>query len=191
MSSRKIRIVSFGIVPALLASTAWAVPFVPCNVFWAAGPWACCGAAFNVDGVVFATRGYRFVPGGPAMGGGNAAIQPAPGLGAGQAMRLTAVNVAPNIAAFAPAGVFVVTFDYWNLGGNINLRVNGVQAVAPSFMAIPGGLFPGVAIAVAPPVAPGVAGTVTLTALPGTMITTLQIGGQNMIIDNINFFRIR
>ncbi|MEM1445100.1 MAG: hypothetical protein AAGF84_03535 [Planctomycetota bacterium] len=74
-----------------------------------------------------------------------------------------------------------VTFDYANLGGGVNLGVNG-NVIEPARLATtPLTLF-GINVAVTETaIAGGVAGTVTLTGA----LDSIQIGGQELVLDNV------
>ncbi len=77
-----------------------------------------------------------------------------------------------------------VEFDYLNLGGSVNLQVNGYGAVmeGPSLAALAGVVAPGVTMTVtSSPMGGGVTGHVTLTGPVGK----LRVGGQEFYLDDV------
>ena len=97
-----------------------------------------------------------------------------------------------NIAALALIGLnfdFVgtgstTTFEYFNFGGGVNLRLNGTGSVivAPSFVSLVGPIGGGVVLDATEVAVPGgVKGTVTLSG----PVSQLAIGGQELFIDEV------
>lgn len=77
-----------------------------------------------------------------------------------------------------------VTFDYLNLGGSVNLQVNGFAAVleGPSLASLAGVVAPGVTMTVtAVPMGGAVTGVVTLNG----PVATLRVGGQEFYLDRV------
>ncbi len=77
-----------------------------------------------------------------------------------------------------------VMFEYIDFGGTVNLQVNGVGVVleASNLASLAGFVAPGIAMNVTTvPVGAAVKGTVTLTG----PVSTLQVGGQELWIDNV------
>ncbi len=108
-----------------------------------------------------------------------------------KSLELVEIRVQPNVLAVVPAGAVEVTFDYHDFNGQeINLGVNGLLARFTSFSAIPAGFFVPVGVNLAVAAAPDTphcieAGTVTLTIIPGTTITSLSIGGREICVDDL------
>jgi hypothetical protein len=166
----------------------------------AAGAFGCCGVNFvapNVDPacpiawVPFVTRPLR--AGGAWVYGGNAAFLPGGYLGSGS-LQLNNVCVAPNLAALACVPFpTIIDFDYRDTGAPINLYVQNalgaMRDVQPNFGAIaPAAFIPTTNVwfnhAVTAAGAGWVEGHVQLVAF-GPPILNLQIGGQNLQIDNL------
>ncbi|TWT44091.1 hypothetical protein RAS1_04980 [Phycisphaerae bacterium RAS1] len=174
-----------GLVVAVgLAAPVAPAAFVEFNVLAPAGPWGCCGVTFTADGVGFVTRQFQnsagtWVVTGSAYGGG--CLDPF-------SLYLNNVSVAPNIVAAVPGGATTVIFDYRDMGGNINLRVNGIHVRRADFSMIPGAAYAAAGVAVGvttTAIAGGVEGTVTLTGGP---ITSVWIGGQELCIDELDMY---
>lgn len=171
-------ILSFAALPA-----ANAIP-IPFDVMTPAGPYACCGVPFVADGVNFMTRGFR--DGAGALVTTGSASQMVPGWNGTPTLHLNNICAAPNIAAVAgPGGSMLISFSYRDAGGNINLRVNGALQNRANFSLL--GAYPGVAVNVVVTAAGiGYEEGIVQLMFAGSAITTLQIGGQELQIDNLD-----
>ena len=99
--------------------------------------------------------------------------------GSGQIINISNVGV---IFDFSSPGD--VEFDYLNLGGSVNLQVNGYGVVmeGPSLAALAGVVAPGVTMTVTTaPMGGGVTGHVTLTG----PVDKLRLGGQEFYLDDV------
>ena len=109
----------------------------------------------------------------PAMAG------PSIWFGSGQILSVNNIDI---IFQFSSAGD--VVFDYLDLGGNVNLQVNGAGAVlvAPDLPSLTGLVAPGVTLNVTTtPVPGGHMGHATLTG----PVSTLRLGGQEFYLEDV------
>ncbi|MFN0137426.1 MAG: hypothetical protein ACKVS9_15085 [Phycisphaerae bacterium] len=193
MWTQKMRaMAATAIVGSSLAQTSSAA--VTFDVVALPGPVAVAGTFSALDmttGAMEQFAGRMFRPTPVTWFGGGTASRLVAGFNGTPTMRLTQMNVAPNILSLRPAGAVQVTFDYRDTGSPINLYVQttagALWQVVPDFPMIAPTAFPGVIVNhTFTAVGPGfIEGSVTIS-FAGAMIQRVQIGGQNLEIDNVS-----
>lgn len=157
------------------------------------GPWACCGVTFFPDATFHETHPFRTIAGVPVMGG-QAQIQNSCNLQTvGHSLNINnvLVRIDPKDIIGGPGGPGVRELSFWyqDLGGSVNLNVNGhlvfwhndFNTIPPNEFNIVGVQFADASVWNGG----GWEGWVTLTALPGGCIDDIAIGGQELCIDDI------
>ena len=102
-----------------------------------------------------------------------------------QALTLNNINGRFDFTSL-PIGVTKVSFDYADLGGANNFDVNGLGKQETSDLTTLGSYVNYNVAVSAAPIGGGVAGTIEVTAALGHQIKTLEIGGQELSIDNMH-----
>lgn len=125
---------------------------------------------------------HPFSPiGGAATTYGDAIIQPAT---SGKAMRLNNVNLRFDVAQ---QDYRVVTVEFFENGGGLNIAVNGGAIQRWKIATPPAAVAAGVRMFVARTSLPAPSGASTGTILLLGDVRNFTIGGQELVIDNISF----
>ncbi|MBL8878673.1 MAG: hypothetical protein JNG88_06085 [Phycisphaerales bacterium] len=183
MFKRMMTTIGFGLTLAaanLAAAQTHCVDFDdrPVNTF------PCCGVTFNSRGVDMTTGQFQWSGGGWTAGGAASIVNSAvvPGGSPPHELNCNNVNVRFDMADFSarlggrPVGRLEV--QYADLGGNVNIRVNGVFNNVNNLTDIPNGsLMAGVRYFRSP-------NTILLVADPDP-IGDFAIGGQEFFIDDV------
>ncbi|WP_437668872.1 hypothetical protein [Sorangium sp. So ce131] len=147
------------------------------------------GTTFGVGAVVPALNAtaaftpFEF-PGGGWTFGGFAEIVASNNAAGSPAQELEENNI--NLALVFNTPSDWVRFRYADLGGNVNLAVNGDFVNVPNLSALNGVVLGGALIDVNFVVGAGIErGRVTITPLAGAVITDVRVGGQEFYLDDL------
>ena len=165
------------VLPVLAWANTVTNDFLPAAATYGIGTHAPGDFAFSED-LAMVTVDEFFSAGTPYFN--TARVQPAMAIfGNGQIMNLDNIDLVIDFTADGN-----VTFEYLNLGGSVNLQVNGYAAVleGPDLASLVGTVAPGVTLNVATvAVGGGVRGTATLTG----GVYKLRVGGQEFWVDDM------